>query len=84
MNPSTLAACSAAAHAQADIERLAPATRADVRFTAIDFETANTYANSACAIGLVRVEHGRVIGRGYHMIRPPFQRFDFTELHQID
>jgi DNA polymerase III epsilon subunit-like protein len=32
---------------------------ASLSFTAIDFETANTFPNSACAIGLVRVEKGR-------------------------
>jgi DNA polymerase III epsilon subunit-like protein len=53
-------------------------------FTAIDFETANTYANSACAVGLVRVERGRVVDRAYHLIRPPFERFEFTYLHGID
>jgi DNA polymerase-3 subunit epsilon len=53
-------------------------------FTAIDFETANRYRNSACAIGLVRVERGRIVRRGYHLIRPPFRRFEFTDLHGID
>jgi DNA polymerase-3 subunit epsilon len=53
-------------------------------FSAIDFETANRYRNSACAIGLVRVERGRIVRRAYHLIRPPFRRFEFSALHGID
>lgn len=53
-------------------------------FAAIDFETANRYPNSACAVGLVRVERGRIVRRAYRLIRPPFRRFDFTYLHGID
>ena len=53
-------------------------------FSAIDFETANVYRNSACAVGLVRVRRGRIVDRAYHLIRPPFQRFDFTDIHGID
>jgi DNA polymerase-3 subunit epsilon len=64
--------------------RVAAPRHAVPSFTAIDFETANTYANSACAVGLVRVEAGRVIERAYHLIQPPFQRFEFTYLHGID
>lgn len=57
--------------------RLAPT------FTAIDFETANRYRNSACAIGLVRVERGRIVRRATHLIRPPFTWFEFTSIHGI-
>ena len=39
-------------------------------FTAIDFETASCDRDSACAIGLVRVEAGRVVRREYRLIRP--------------
>lgn len=56
----------------------------DSRFTAIDFETANRYRNSACAVGLVRVERRRIVRRAYHLIRPPFRVFEFTRLHGID
>ncbi|HRG94690.1 MAG TPA: hypothetical protein PLR99_00485 [Polyangiaceae bacterium] len=38
-------------------------------FTALDFETANTYRNSACAVGLVRV--GRVVRRAGASLTPP-------------
>ena len=53
-------------------------------FTAIDFETANTYPNSACAVGLVRVERGRIVRRAYHLVRPPFRSFEFTYVHGLD
>ena len=52
-------------------------------FTAIDFETANRYRNSACAIGLVKVRRGRVVRRLHRLIRPPFRRFEFSHLHGI-
>ena len=53
-------------------------------FTALDFETATTAPNSACAIGLVRVEGGRIVERAYHLVRPPSEAFEFTYLHGID
>jgi DNA polymerase-3 subunit epsilon len=52
-------------------------------FTAIDFETANRYRNSACAVGLVRVERGRIVRRATHLIRPPYTWFEFTSIHGI-
>jgi len=53
-------------------------------FCALDFETANYDRNSACAIGLVRVERGLIVRRAYHLVRPPSRVFRFTELHGID
>ena len=61
-----------------------PTARTGASFTALDFETATTAANSACAIGLVRVERGRIARRAYHLIRPPVRDFEFTYLHGID
>ncbi len=52
-------------------------------FTAIDFETANRYRNSACAVGLVRVQGGRVTRRAEYLIRPPFSLFEFTYIHGL-
>jgi DNA polymerase III subunit epsilon len=52
-------------------------------FTAIDFETADPQADSACAIGLVRVEQGKVVRREHLMIRPPRSHVMFTEIHGI-
>lgn len=58
-----------------------------VDFTAIDFETANSHAASACAVGLVRVREGVVVARESWLIRPPaghdtFLRFN-TRIHGI-
>ena len=61
----------------------APTVRTARNFTAIDFETANAYRHSACAIGVVRVRDGAVVARAYELIRPPERRFDFTYIHGI-
>ncbi len=52
-------------------------------FTAIDFETANYYRDSACAIGLVRVEDSKIVSKDFFLIRPPSSWFVFTDLHGI-
>ncbi len=40
-------------------------------YTAIDFETANSYRGSPCAVGLVRVRNGLVVDKARWLIRPP-------------
>lgn len=45
-------------------------------FVALDFETATSDAASACALGVVRVEHGRVTDRRAWLVRPPGNRHD--------
>lgn len=52
-------------------------------FTAIDLETATRFRDSACAIGAVRVEHGKIVERYYRLVRPWSQRFEYTALHGI-
>ena len=52
-------------------------------FVAIDFETADPGADSACAVGVVRVRDGRIAERIARLIRPPRQRFAFTWVHGI-
>jgi DNA polymerase III subunit epsilon len=52
-------------------------------FVAIDFETADYSRDSACAVGLVRVENHRIVERTYSLIKPPRKRFVFTYLHGI-
>jgi DNA polymerase-3 subunit epsilon len=49
-----------------------------VSFTAIDFETANPSAASACSIGMVKVVDGAVVEREHRLIRPPFPHGDFS------
>lgn len=53
------------------------------RFIAIDFETADYGRDSACAVGLARVEGSRVTATAYRLIRPPRQDVRFTDIHGI-
>jgi len=53
-------------------------------FVAIDFETANSSRNSACSLGAVLIENGKIVQRKYSLINPevPFHRF-CTYIHGI-
>ncbi len=53
------------------------------RFAAIDFETASYGRDSACAVGVVIVEQGRIVQRLYELIRPPTPEFAFTHIHGL-
>ena len=48
-------------------------------FTAVDFETANSFAASACSVGLVKVRDGRVVDEASWFIRPPSGYDHFSE-----
>ena len=52
-------------------------------FVAIDFETADHGPDSACAVGLVRVEGSRIVQRETLLIRPPRPRIVFSFIHGI-
>lgn len=58
-----------------------------LNFTAIDFETANSYRGSPCSVGLVKVRDGQIVDQAGTLIRPPsgFDHFDGfnTSLHGI-
>ncbi|MCE5210526.1 MAG: 3'-5' exonuclease [Deltaproteobacteria bacterium] len=54
-----------------------------MNFLALDFETANYYQDSACALGLVRVEDNRIVDQASFLIRPPYRYFVFTYIHGI-
>jgi DNA polymerase III subunit epsilon len=56
---------------------------ADRTFAALDFETASRQRTSVCAIGVVRVEDGRIRHRYQVLVRPPDTRFSFSSLHGI-
>jgi DNA polymerase-3 subunit epsilon len=56
---------------------------AEGAFVAIDFETADPGADSACAVGLVRVESLKVVRKEVVLIRPPRQRVLFSYIHGI-
>lgn len=52
-------------------------------FVAIDFETADRHSDSACAVGLVRVEAGEVAEVVHRLIRPPRNSFEHSWVHGI-
>ena len=52
-------------------------------FVAIDFETADYYPDSACAVALVRVESGYISHREVVLVRPPRPRILFSHIHGI-
>ena len=54
-----------------------------MNFVAIDFETANYEASSACSVGLVKVVGGEIVGTAVHLIRPPTRDFVFTYIHGL-
>ena len=51
---------------------------------AIDFETADYGADSACALAMVTIDSGRIVDRVAFMIRPPRRQFVFTYIHGIE
>ena len=60
----------------------------DLAFTAIDFETANGFRGSPCAVGLTKVRGGRVVEEAAWLMRPPagHDHFDFrnVRIHGIE
>ncbi|MDO5484098.1 MAG: 3'-5' exonuclease [Desulfovibrionaceae bacterium] len=50
---------------------------------AIDFETSGYAAHTACAVGLARIDEGRISRCFYSLIRPPSSRVLFTEIHGL-
>lgn len=65
------------------INRTATKPEPGPTFVAIDFETADYSPDSACAVGMVRVENHQIVQRTYSLIQPPRRRFVFTYLHGI-
>jgi len=59
-----------------------------IDFTAIDFETANSYRGSPCSVGMVKVRDGDIVDEFSTLIHPPvgFDHFDGfnTWLHGIN
>ncbi len=52
-------------------------------FAAIDFETANHFSDSACAVGVSIVRQGRIVAQRTRLIRPPNREFAFTHIHGL-
>ena len=58
-----------------------------MNYVAIDFETASTEKDSACSVGLVRMdEDGNAVSRYYSLIRPRVPKFDpfCFQIHHLD
>ncbi|MFX1818906.1 exonuclease domain-containing protein [Pseudarthrobacter sp. CC4] len=51
-------------------------------FTAIDFETANGFRGSPCAVGLTKVRGGRIVEEASWLMRPP-QDHDHFDYHNV-
>ena len=49
----------------------------------LDFESSDYKADSACALGMARVDENGVTATWYHCIRPPRSRVYFTEIHGL-
>ncbi|MES0490077.1 MAG: 3'-5' exonuclease [Leptospirales bacterium] len=61
-----------------------PAELRKKTIVAIDFETANRNPDSACAVGLVRIENGQIVKSDTFLIRPESSHFVFTYIHGIE
>lgn len=51
-----------------------------MNFTAIDFETATGKRNSACAVGIVTVENGKIIDEFHTLIQPPDNKYNYHNI----
>jgi DNA polymerase-3 subunit epsilon len=52
-------------------------------FVAIDFETANSSRDSACAVALITVRGTEIVDRTSFLIKPPQPEFEFCHIHGI-
>ncbi|HAT56004.1 MAG TPA: exonuclease [Veillonellaceae bacterium] len=60
-----------------------------MKYTAIDFETADKKPASACAVGIVTGDGRKIIKETYHLMRPPRMVFDddcirVNQIHPAD
>lgn len=51
-------------------------------FTAIDFETANGFRGSPCAVGLTKVRGGKIVDEASWLMRPP-HNYDHFDYHNV-
>ena len=49
-------------------------------FTAIDFETATGNRNSACAVGIITVENGKITDEYHCLIQPPNNEYNWHNI----
>ncbi|SHN62591.1 3'-5' exonuclease [Desulfovibrio litoralis] len=55
----------------------------NLSYIAIDFETADYKTDSACAIGMAKIQDGKIINTFYSLIRPPRKKIYFTNIHGL-
>ena len=75
--------CEAQIRLRLQKEDLSARAVAGMNFVAIDFETANYRADSACALGLVKVVDGIIVDKEVYLIKPPTREFVFTYIHGL-
>lgn len=51
-----------------------------MNFVAIDFETATSNRNSACSVGIVTVENGRIVEEFHALIQPPNNEYNWHNI----
>ncbi len=51
-----------------------------MQFLSIDFETATACRDSACAVGVARVDGGRIVDSATYLIQPPGNRYDIFNM----
>ena len=54
-----------------------------MKIVALDFETANSNHNSACALGMIAVCDDQIVGEKEFLICPPSDDFHYTHIHNI-
>jgi len=50
------------------------------KYAAIDFETATSERNSACAVAIINIEDGKIIDEYYTLIRPPRNEYQWQTI----
>lgn len=51
-----------------------------MKFLALDFETANRYRDSPCALGVTLMDSGEITHQGYWLIKPYHKQFEFGNI----
>jgi len=51
-----------------------------MNFVAIDFETATSKRNSACSVGIVTVQQGRIVEEYHTLIQPPNNEYNWHNI----
>ena len=55
-------------------------TKTKHKYAAIDFETATSERNSACAVAIINIENGKVVDEFYTLIQPPGNKYQWQTI----